>query len=102
MSEGGETMNKYELVYILKTATDDEAKEKVANKIKEIIETNGNIESIDVWGNKKLAYEIQKLTDGYYVLIKFNAGADVPKELDRNLKIMDQVIRHLIVNVDNN
>ncbi|TRW28214.1 30S ribosomal protein S6 [Criibacterium bergeronii] len=95
-------MNKYELVYILKTATDDETKEKVANKIKEIIETNGNIESIDVWGNKKLAYEIQKLTDGYYVLVKFNAGAGIPKELDRNLKIMDQVIRHLIVNVDNN
>ena len=101
MSEGGETMNRYELVYILKTTTDDETKEKIAEKIKQIIETNGSIDSIDVWGNRKLAYEIDKITDGYYVLVNFSAGSDVPKELDRNLKIMDQEIRHLIVNVDN-
>ena len=95
-------MKKYELVYILRTDTDDETKQKIQDKLKGIINTNGEVEAVDVWGNRKLAYQIQKLSDGYYVLVKFNAGAEVPKELDRNLKIMDQVIRHMIINVTDN
>ncbi|EHL16819.1 30S ribosomal protein S6 [Peptoanaerobacter stomatis] len=95
-------MKKYELVYILRTDTDDETKQKIQDKLKGIIDTNGEVEAVDVWGNRKLAYQIQKLSDGYYVLVKFNAGAEVPKELDRNLKIMDQVIRHMIINVTDN
>ncbi|EHL17591.1 ribosomal protein S6 [Peptoanaerobacter stomatis] len=95
-------MKKYELVYILRTDTDDETKQKIQDKLKGIIDTNGEVEAVDVWGNRKLAYQIQKLSDGYYVLVKFNAGAEVPKELDRNLKIMDQVIRHMIINITDN
>lgn len=95
-------MKKYELIYILKTDTEEETKGKIQEKLKSIIETNGQIENVDVWGNRKLAYQIQKLSDGYYVLVKFNAGSEVPKELDRNLKIMDQVIRHMIINVTDN
>ena len=95
-------MKKYELVYILRTDTDDETKQKIQDQLKGIIDTNGEVEAVDVWGNRKLAYQIQKLSDGYYVLVKFNAGAEVPKELDRNLKIMDQVIRHMIINVTDN
>ncbi|MGP1487828.1 MAG: 30S ribosomal protein S6 [Peptoanaerobacter stomatis] len=95
-------MKKYELVYILRTDTDDETKQKIQDKLKGIIDTNGEVEAVDVWGNRKLAYQIQKLSDGYYVLVKFNAGAEVPKELDRNLKIMDKVIRHMIINVTDN
>ena len=95
-------MKKYELVYILRTDTDDETKQKIQDKLKGIIDTNGEVEAVDVWGNRKLPYQIQKLSDGYYVLVKFNAGAEVPKELDRNLKIMDQVIRHMIINITDN
>jgi ribosomal protein S6 len=95
-------VKKYELIYILRTDSDDETKQKIQDKLKGIIETNGEVEAVDVWGNKKLAYQIQKMSDGYYVLVKFTAGPEVPKELDRNLKIMDQAIRHMIINVTDN
>ena len=95
-------MKKYELIYILRTDSDDETKQKIQDKLKGIIETNGEVEAVDVWGNKKLAYQIQKMSDGYYVLVKFTAGPEVPKELDRNPKIMDQAIRHMIINVTDN
>lgn len=93
-------MRNYELVYILRPNLEEEAKEAVLNKVKSIIETGGEVEKVDVWGNRKLAYEIQKLTEGYYVLVNFKATQEIPKEIDRNLKIMDDAIRHMIVNLD--
>lgn len=95
-------MNNYEMVYVLKPAIEDEAKEAVLDKVKAIIEASGEVEKVDVWGNKRLAYEIQKLREGYYVLVTFKATVDVPKELDRNLKINDNVIRHMVINLDEN
>lgn len=95
-------MKNYELVYVLRPAIEDDAKEAVLDKVKAIIETSGEVEKVDVWGVKKLAYEIQKLREGYYVLVSFKATVDVPKELDRNLKINDNVIRHMVVNLDEN
>ncbi|MDO4721587.1 MAG: 30S ribosomal protein S6 [Peptostreptococcaceae bacterium] len=93
-------MRNYELVYVLKPNLEEEARENILGKIKAIIETSGEVEKVDVWGNRKLAYEIDKLTEGYYVLVNFRAATDVPKEIDRNLKIWDDAIRHLIVNLD--
>lgn len=93
-------MRNYELVYVLRPNLEEEAKEAVLNKVKGIIETSGEVDKVDVWGNRKLAYEIEKLTEGYYVLVNFKATREVPKEIDRNLKIMDDAIRHLIVNLD--
>lgn len=93
-------MRNYELIYILRPNLDDEAKAAVAEKLESIITASGSIEKVDVWGNRRLAYEIQKLNDGFYVLITFKATVDVPKELDRNLKINENVIRHIIVNID--
>ncbi|HBM82007.1 MAG TPA: 30S ribosomal protein S6, partial [Clostridiaceae bacterium] len=55
---------------------------------------------VDEWGKRRLAYEINDLTEGYYVLINFEANSDLPKELDRIFRITDTVIRHLIVNLD--
>lgn len=95
-------MKNYELVYVLKPAIEDEAKEAVLDKAKSVIEASGEVEKVDVWGVKKLAYEIQKLREGYYVLVTFKASVDVPKELDRNLKISDNVIRHMVVCLDEN
>lgn len=94
-------MRNYELVYILKPNVEEDVKETVLEKVKSIVEEGkGEIDKIDVWGNRKMAYEIQDFTDGYYVLVVFKSGVDVPKEIDRNLKISDKVIRHMIVNVE--
>ncbi|SHJ57068.1 SSU ribosomal protein S6P [Geosporobacter subterraneus DSM 17957] len=93
-------MRKYEAMFIMKSNLEEERRNEVINKFKSIIESDGEIESVDEWGNRKLAYPIQKLNDGYYVLINFKAGADLPKELDRNFKISDDVIRHMIVNLE--
>jgi len=90
-------MNKYELMYILNANTGDERKAQLQEKFTGIIEADGQVEKIDIWGQRKLAYEIKKLNEGYYVLIHFESSIDVPKEIDRNLKIADEVIRHMIV-----
>lgn len=90
-------MKNYELVYVVRPNAEDEVKEAVLNKVKEVISANGEVEKVDTWGNKKLAYSIAKFTEGFYVLVNFKASADLPKELDRNLKINENVIRHMIV-----
>lgn len=90
-------MKNYELVYVVRPNAEDEVKEAVLNKVQEVISVNGEVEKVDTWGNKKLAYPIAKFTEGFYVLVNFKASADLPKELDRNLKINENVIRHMIV-----
>ena len=90
-------MKNYELVYVVKPNSDDETKESVLNKIKDVISSNGEVEKVDTRGNKKLAYQIAKFKEGFYLLVNFKSGVDVPKELDRNLKINENVIRHMIV-----
>ncbi len=87
----------YELVFVVKPNTEEEVREAVLNKVKEVVSTNGEVTSVDAWGMKRLAYPIAKFTEGYYVLVNFEAGVEVPKELDRNLKINENVIRHMIV-----
>lgn len=93
-------MNKYEVVYILKSNVDEEKRTQLLDKFRGIIEADGAIENVDEWGNRKLAYEINKINEGYYTLVNFSAGADVPKELDRNFKIADEVIRHMIIKIE--
>lgn len=90
-------MKNYELVYVVRPNAEDEVREAVLNKVQEVISANGEVEKVDTWGNKKLAYPIAKFTEGFYVLVNFKASADLPKELDRNLKINENVIRHMIV-----
>ncbi|MDR5659092.1 30S ribosomal protein S6 [Serpentinicella sp. ANB-PHB4] len=93
-------MRKYELMYIVKTDLEEEKRNQLLNKVTGIIETNGEVENVDEWGTRKLAYEIEKLTEGYYVLINFKSTIDVPKEVERNLRISDSVIRHMIFNME--
>ena len=90
-------MKNYELVYVVRPNAEDEVKEAVLNKIQEVISANGEVEKVDTWGNRKLAYQIAKFSEGFYVFVNFKASADLPKELDRNLKINENVIRHMIV-----
>ena len=93
-------MRNYELIYVLRPNLEEEAKTAVLDKVKGIIESSGEVVKVDTRGTRKLAYEIEKLTEGYYVLINFKSTTEVPKEIDRNLKIMDNAIRHMIVKLD--
>lgn len=90
-------MRKYEMVCIFVPNMEEEERNGLLDKIKGIIETDGQIEKIDEWGLRKLAYEIKDYVEGHYVVINFQAGKEVIDELDRVIKITDKVIRHMIV-----
>lgn len=90
-------MRKYEFVLILNPNTVEEARTELLDRFKGIIESNGSIINVDEWGIRKLAYEINDLKEGYYVITNFEGGSDVVNELDRRCKITESVIRHMIV-----
>jgi len=93
-------MTNYEVMFIIDPTLEDAAKEATVEMVKEIIAAEGEVANVDVWGMRKLAYPIQKKNEGYYAVIEFKAQPTLPKELDRKLKISDNVMRHLIVNKD--
>ena len=93
-------MRDYELLFVLDPSLDEEAKAGLVEKIKEVINAGGEAGEADVWGDRKLAYRIGKKTTGYYVVMPFKADADLPKELDRRLRINENVMRHIIVSQD--
>ena len=93
-------MTKYEVMFIINPTLEDEKKDATVETVKEIIAADGGVGEVDVWGMRKLAYPIQKLNDGYYVVINFEGNATLPKELDRRLRISDNVMRHIIVAKD--
>lgn len=90
-------MRNYELLFILDPAMDEAARNQMIETVKGIINADGEAGEVDLWGVKKLAYPINKKKDGFYVLIPFKASAELPKELDRRLKISDNCMRHIIV-----
>ena len=86
-------MNKYEVLYILDAKIDDAAKDALIEKFKGVVESAGGaVENVDKWGVKKLAYEINFKSEGYYVLMNFTANADLPQELERQMRITEEVI----------
>ena len=93
-------MTNYEVMFIIDPTLEDEKKEAAVEAVKGIIAAEGEVGNVDVWGMRKLAYPIQKKTEGHYVVIEFKAEHTLPKELDRRLKISDSIMRHLIVNKD--
>lgn len=93
-------MNQYELMFILDPILEDDKKEAAIETVKEIIAADGEVSDVNIWGVKKLAYPIRKKNEGYYVVMQFTANPDLPKELDRRLKISDSFMRHLIINKD--
>ena len=93
-------MTNYEVLFIIDPALEDEKKEATIEAVKDIIASEGEVGNVDVWGMRKLAYPINKKSEGYYVVIEFKAEPTLPKELDRRLKISDNVMRHLIDNKD--
>ena len=90
----------YEAVYILDPNLGEEATAAMVAKFKELVENNGTLAEIDEWGKRHLAYPINDLNEGYYVLMTFNSKPEFPRELDRILRITDGVMRSLIVCTD--
>jgi small subunit ribosomal protein S6 len=90
-------MRKYEIMYIIRTDIEEEKTQSTIEKFQNIINNGGEITKNTVMGKRKLAYEINKFRDGNYILVHFNATPAVVAELDRVLKISDEIIRYMIV-----
>ena len=90
------TSEKYEVMYVLNLNLSEEETAALVEKFKALVEQNGTLDEMEEMGKRKLAYEINYLTEGYYVLVKFTSGPDFPAELDRIFGITDGVIRSLI------
>ena len=91
-------MNKYELAVVLSAKLEDEERAAAMEKVTGYITRfGGTVTDIDEWGKKRLAYEIQKMREGYYYFIQFDADAACPAEVEKRVRIMDNVLRYLIV-----
>ena len=90
------TTEKYELMYIINPNLSEEETAAVVEKFKALVEQNGTLEDMEEMGKRKLAYEINYISEGYYALVKFTSGPDFPAELDRVLGITDGILRSLL------
>ena len=94
-------MNKYELALVVNAKAEDDVRTATVEKAKEYITRfGGTITNVDEWGKKRLAYEIQKMREGFYYFIQFDANADCPAEIEKRVRIMDNVLRFLCVRQD--
>ena len=94
-------MSKYELCVVLNAKIEDEERAAVLEKIKGYITRfHGTITNVDEWGKKKLAYEVQKMKEGFYYFIQFDAETDAPREIENRIRIMENVMRFLVVKLD--
>ena len=96
-------MNRYELTYIIDAALEETARKELIEKISGLIVANGGeVEKVDetFWGKRRLAYAINYKTEGWYVLVTMKAPAELPRELERNLQINENVLRYLVVKLE--
>lgn len=87
----------YEVIYIMDPAIGDENINALIEKFRVLVETQGTVTAVDDWGKRRLAYPINDLNDGHYVLMTFSAEPALPQELDRVLKITDGIMRSMII-----
>ena len=92
-----EIINKYETIFVLDAALEEEKITALSEKFQKLIADNGTVESVDVWGKRKLAYPIDFKTEGYYVLVNFASDPEFPKELERIYGITDGVMRTITI-----
>ena len=91
-------MNQYEGMYVIDTTLDDQARAALINRWSELVVANGGqVDRVDEWGKRRLAYAINYKTEGYYVLMYVTAPADLPRELERNFQINEAVLRSLVI-----
>ena len=94
-------MNKYELALVVSAKIEDDARTATVEKTKEYItRAGGTVTEVEEWGKKKLAYDVQKMSEGYYYFIQFEAEATVPAAVEQDVRIMDNVLRFLCVRKD--
>ena len=89
-------MNKYETIFVANSTLGEEAVKALVEKFTSLIGSNAEVEKVEEWGNRKFAYPIEDLTEGYYVLVKFASAPEFPAELDRIYNITDGILRSLI------
>ncbi len=90
-------MNKYETIFVANSALGEDAVKALVEKFTSLIGANAEVETVNEWGNRRFAYPIEDLTEGYYVLVKFASAPEFPAELDRIYNITDGILRSLIV-----
>ena len=91
-------MNKYEVMYVIDPTLEDSVRNELISYFSGIVEKNaGMIDRIDEWGKRRLAYAINYKTEGYYVLMYIQGPSELPRELERNFKINDKVLRYLVI-----
>ena len=93
-------MNKYETVFIINPSVEEAGIKDLIQKFSDIINNDGKVEEVEEMGKRKLAYEIKKNTEGYYVVINFEANPELIKELERNYRITDSVIKFIVIRKD--
>ncbi len=94
-------MNKYELAVVVSVKLEDEERAATIERVKEYITRyGGTVVDVEEWGKRRLAYEIQKMREAYYYFVHFEADSSCPAELESQMRIMENVIRYLIVRQD--
>lgn len=92
---------QYELIYIIDTALEEEARNQMIARFSGLIEQNGGtVQSVEEWGKRRLAYLINDKPEGYYVLVHYTSEAEVPKEIERNLGITEGILRYLTTRIE--
>ena len=94
-------MNKYESVIIINPSIEEEGIKNLVKKFSDLINNDGKVESVEEMGKRKLAYEVKKNKEGYYVVINFEAKPELITELERNYRITDEVIKFIVVRKEN-
>ena len=91
-------MNQYEVMYVIDAALEDRARVELIDRFSDLVKKNGGeIDRVDEWGKRRLAYAINYKTEGYYVLMYIKAPSELPKELERNFQISDKILRSLVI-----
>lgn len=93
-------LKKYESIFIIDTEVGEETTKALVEKFKNLLETSAQLESIDEWGKRKLAYLIDDKSEGYYVLANFSSNPDFPAELERIYKITEGILKYIIISKD--
>ncbi len=93
-------MNKYEAMLVMKPNLEEEVRATVLERLKDAINAAGTVQEVEEWGNRRLAYEINYIKEGYYYLFKFESEPSVVQEFERRAKIAEQVIRYMVIKLE--
>jgi small subunit ribosomal protein S6 len=93
-------VRKYETIFIIDQEVGEETIKSLVEKFKSMLETSAQLENIDEWGKRRLAYPINDKNEGYYVLANFSADSEFPRELERIFKITDGILKYIVIKKD--